>query len=240
MNQKKLWGTTTGLLLRKDKALSPRQLMQLVSALNPELIRLIRTSFQFDGLPSEDPDMHLYNFLHICDTFKFDGVSDDAIRLQLFPFSLRDIAIQWLRLLPARSITTWDQLATKFLAKYSPPLKMAKLRTEIATFTQFDSESLYEAWNWFQDLLRRCPNHGLPEWQLARIFFEGLAPAKRWMLDSAIGGFMTKYKPVEAYALIDEMVSNNYCSWQFDRHVMEKQNRQPGVLDTNISTISSS
>ncbi|KAA3469680.1 RING-H2 finger protein ATL63 [Gossypium australe] len=32
--------------------------------------------------------MHLKWFLQLCHTFKYNGVTDDAIRLRLFPFSL--------------------------------------------------------------------------------------------------------------------------------------------------------
>ncbi|XP_021751942.1 uncharacterized protein LOC110717527 [Chenopodium quinoa] len=37
------------------------------------------------------------NFLEKCDTMKLNGVTDDTIRLHLFPFSLRDRAREWLR-----------------------------------------------------------------------------------------------------------------------------------------------
>ena len=36
--------------------------------------------------------MHLATFLEIDDTVKMNGVIEDVIRMQLFPFSLRDKA----------------------------------------------------------------------------------------------------------------------------------------------------
>ncbi|GKC21143.1 zinc finger, CCHC-type containing protein [Tanacetum coccineum] len=43
------------------------------------------------------------------------------MRLRLFQFSLRDQASNWLERLSARSITTWKDLTTRFLAQFFPP-----------------------------------------------------------------------------------------------------------------------
>lgn len=85
--------------------------------IDPSLISLIKRSCQFGGLPSEDPYEHLYNFLLISDTFKNNNISEDGIRLRLFPFSPSDGAIWWLRSLPVGSITTWDELVAKFFTE---------------------------------------------------------------------------------------------------------------------------
>jgi len=83
---------------------------------------------QFEGAPLEDPNLHLSVFLEVCDMLKLNGVSTDAIRLRLFPFLLRDKARAWLHSLPSGCITTWDELARAFLAKFFPLIKTASLR----------------------------------------------------------------------------------------------------------------
>jgi len=61
---------------------------------------------QFGGSPFENPNTHISSFLQKCDTIKMNGVSNDAIRLRLFPFSLRDKAKLWLLNSNANSFTT--------------------------------------------------------------------------------------------------------------------------------------
>ena len=60
------------------------------------IIQMIQQTVQFGGLSQEDPNVHIANFWEICDTFKHNRVTNDAIRLRLFPFSLRHKAKVWL------------------------------------------------------------------------------------------------------------------------------------------------
>ncbi|WRX25992.1 Retrotransposon gag domain - like 10 [Theobroma cacao] len=178
--------------------------------INPAYIQMIQSSVQFSGLLSDDLNAHLVNFLEICNPFKYNGVTDDAIRLRLFPFSLRDKAKSWLNSLPNRSITTWEDLAQKFLAKFFPLVKTGKLRNDITSFTQFDGESLDEAWERFKEQLRRCPHHGIPDWLQVQTFYNGLVGSIKTTIDAAAKGALMSKNVADAYNLLEEMVSNNY------------------------------
>ena len=148
--------------------------------------------------------------MEICDTFKHNGLIDDAIRLRLFHFSLRDKAKVWLNSLPLGIITTWEELAQKFLAKYFPPTKTAKLRNDITTFIQFKGESLYEAWERYKDLLQRCRHHDLPAWLQVQTFHDGLEATNRSMVDAVASGALMSKTHEAAYELLEELASNNY------------------------------
>nr|XP_025667462.1 uncharacterized protein LOC112765814 [Arachis hypogaea] len=92
----------------------------------------------------EDPNQHLTTFLRICDTVKSNGVHPDAYRLLLFPFSLREKASKWLESFPKESLTTWEDVVNKFLARFYPPQRVNRLRAEVQTFRQQDGLS-YES-----------------------------------------------------------------------------------------------
>ncbi|GJT48502.1 MAK10-like protein [Tanacetum coccineum] len=59
------------------------------------------------------------------------------------------------------SITTREDLTTRFLAQFFPPGRTAKPRNVILMFQQHHGESLSEAWTRFKDLLRKFPHHGI-------------------------------------------------------------------------------
>ena len=61
---------------------------------------------QLTGLPHEDLNAYNMNFLEVCDTMKYNGVSDDAIHLWLFPFSFKDKTKHCLTMKPPDSITS--------------------------------------------------------------------------------------------------------------------------------------
>nr|GFB61707.1 hypothetical protein [Tanacetum cinerariifolium] len=94
----------------------------------------------------DDANKHLDKFLHVTQSIKVNGVTDDALRLYLFPHSLTHHATAWFDRLPRNSIQTFEQMAKMFLGKYFPPSMVTKLKNEITNFCQRPNESLFEAW----------------------------------------------------------------------------------------------
>ena len=64
--------------------------------IKPNLLTLVQQN-QFGGSASEDAGMHLNTFTEICDMMRIKYVNPDAVKLRLFPFSLRGKAKEWLQ-----------------------------------------------------------------------------------------------------------------------------------------------
>lgn len=98
----------------------------------------------------------------------------------------------------------------KFLAKYFLPAKYAQLKIEFSTFMQSDFEQLYEVYECYKELLRRCPNHGYEDWVQIELFYNGLNGQTRGTVDVAAGGTIFAKSPDEAYDLHEKMTFNSY------------------------------
>ncbi|GJV30477.1 zinc finger, CCHC-type containing protein [Tanacetum coccineum] len=116
-----------------------------VVPLRSDTIRLVQNGCSFHGLWSEDPNQHLKDFLKLVDSLDLD-------------------ASNCLERLPAGSITTWEDLTTRFLAQLFLPGRTTKLRNDILMFQQHHGEYLSEAWTRFKDLLQKVPRHGIDLW----------------------------------------------------------------------------
>ncbi|GKD29778.1 zinc finger, CCHC-type containing protein [Tanacetum coccineum] len=90
-----------------------------------DTIRLVQNGCSFHGLRSEDLNQHLKDFLKLVDSFDLD----------------------------VGSISTWEDLTTRFFAQFFLPGKTVKLRNDILMFQQHHKESLSKAWTHFKDLL---------------------------------------------------------------------------------------
>ncbi|GJS75482.1 zinc finger, CCHC-type containing protein [Tanacetum coccineum] len=154
-----------------------------------DTIRLVQNRCSFHGLRSEDPNQHLKDFLKLVDSLDLDGDNRERMHLHLFQFSLRDQASNWLELLPAGSITTWEDLTTRFLTQFFPLGRTAKLRNYILMFQQQQGESLSKAWTRFKDLLQKCE------------------------IDCAAGGKLHNKNTDESWEIIENLALYDHKGW---------------------------
>ncbi|KAJ9546990.1 hypothetical protein OSB04_019533 [Centaurea solstitialis] len=138
----------------------------------------------FNGSGTSDPHRHIETFLEACDLFKMKGISDNIVRLRLFPFTLTEGAKDWFRSLAPNSIRTWEELKSIFMVRYFLLAKVNMLKNDMLSFKQ-GTESLTTAWERFNGLLLILPNHGFTQEEVTKIFYKGLTDDSRLMLDTS-------------------------------------------------------
>ncbi|GJW11696.1 MAK10-like protein [Tanacetum coccineum] len=190
-----------------------------VVPLRSDTIRLVQNGCSFHRLWSEDPSQHLKDFLKCVDSLDLDGENRERTRMRLFQFSLRDQASNRLERLPARSITTWEDLTTRFLAQFFPPGRTAKLRNDILMFQQHHGESLSEAYTRFKDLLQKVPHHGIDLWLQDLALYDN----ESW------NGPRDFSKPVKAIALPQDVPSTS------DRRLIKLENQVQRLMEAHLT-----
>ncbi|KAL4378047.1 hypothetical protein GQ457_02G024520 [Hibiscus cannabinus] len=178
--------------------------------LKPVMFNMLNSIGQFGGLTHEDARQHLRSFIEVCDSFRQQGVHEDVLRLKLFPYSLRDKSRAWFNSIPSGSVESWDDLCRNFIIRYSSTVLTDKLRNDITSFRQTDDESMYEAWDRYKELFRKCPMHGFNEWTKVIMFYNGVNAPTRMMLDASANGTLLDKSAEEATEILDRLANNDY------------------------------
>ncbi|GJT68309.1 zinc finger, CCHC-type containing protein [Tanacetum coccineum] len=147
-----------------------------VVPLRSDTIRLVQNGCLFHGLRSKDPNQHIKDFLKLVDSLDLD-----------------------------RSIFTWDDLTTLFLAQFFLPRRTTKLYNNILMFQQHHEESLSKAWTRFKDLLQKVPHHGIDLWLQVQIFYDHVNPVTRRTIDQLAGGKLCDLNPKESWAILEDL-----------------------------------
>nr|GEU97789.1 reverse transcriptase domain-containing protein [Tanacetum cinerariifolium] len=183
--------------------------------LKNDMIQQVQNCCQFHGLPGDDANKHLDKFLHVTQSIKVNGVTDDALRLYLFPHSLTHHATA---------------------CKYFPPSMVTKLRNEITNFRQCPDESLFEAWEHYKLSIDRCPNHNMFPVTQIYTFYNGLNLRHRDTINAAAGGTFMKRRPEECYDLIENMIAH-HNDWDTSVQWSESSSSITSSFDTKIAAL---
>ena len=152
----------------------------------------------FYGKATEEPYLHIAEFVSICNTIGGHGFTQEEVKLMMFQFTLKDQARIWYHSLPAGSIYTWQELQQQFLEEYYTMTRTSEAREAIRTFQQHSGEPFHEAFTRFKELLRKCPHHDIPMWELIKSFYDGLLPEDvRDLNANSNGTFLTNTEEVD-------------------------------------------
>ncbi|GKF28398.1 reverse transcriptase domain-containing protein [Tanacetum coccineum] len=165
---------------------------------------------QFHGYERETPHAHINSFKRITSTLRFRDVPNDVIKLMMFPYSLKGNARLWYEKELPNSILTWEDLVTKFVNQFFPPLKTTHLKNEISRFTQKFKETFSEAWERFKEMLRACPHHGFTKLTQVDTFYNCLNENDQDSLNAADGGNLLSKTTRDALNIIENKSKVRY------------------------------
>ncbi|KAL5569788.1 hypothetical protein UlMin_026363 [Ulmus minor] len=168
----------------------------------PGMIQLLPN---FHGLENADPYVLIREFEEVVATIQNRANVLDIVKLRFFPFSLKDNAKIWLYSLRPRSIGSWDEMTQAFFQKYFPTHKTNGLRRQISNFGQKESETLYQVWECYKDLLNSCPHHGYESWRIVSYFYDGLLSRERQFIEIMCNGEFLHKDPNEAIDFLDDL-----------------------------------
>ena len=120
------------------------------------------------------------------------------------------MAVTWFESLPIGLVTNWEELVEAYISRFFPPTLTSERRGEIIVFKQGDDESLYNAWERYKRLLKRCPIHGIDLTTQMDIFYHSMNYASKGIIDAACDGAFKRKSAKEARQLIEDLAKCNY------------------------------
>ncbi|KAK8669974.1 hypothetical protein V6N13_104741 [Hibiscus sabdariffa] len=183
------------------------------------MFNTLNTLGQFGGSPAENARQHLKSFLEICKSFKIHGVSNDVLKLKLFPYSLTDKANAWLNNLPPDLLRSCTDLCRSFLDRKTMKPCM---RGGSATETYSDAAQCMD-----------CQS-GL-KYQSSTIYVN---TPTRMMLDASANGTLLDKPPRESLEILDKLAQNDYQHPTSRRGTTRRGTIQLDSSDTILAQIS--
>ncbi|XP_072999410.1 uncharacterized protein [Typha latifolia] len=127
----------------------------------------------FRGDAGECPVAHLARFDRVC---RANNAADPGVAARIFPASLDDDAALWydLTVEPLGPSLAWPDVRFSFLCAFRRPDFADRARSELMSLSQGDAETVNRYHLRMQWVLKRWPEHGIPDGLLKGIFIDGL------------------------------------------------------------------
>ena len=113
-------------------------------------------------------------------------------------------------------------------------MRVSNLRREILGIKQEKRKALHTYWERFKELLVRCPQHGISDYQLYNCFCEGLTPIERRLISASNGGSLGDMTPTEIKELIEKLVVESKYSENKDELYRNRPRRVKEVSNVHL------
>ncbi|XP_019244308.1 PREDICTED: uncharacterized protein LOC109224178 [Nicotiana attenuata] len=123
-------------------------------------------------------------------------------------------------------------MTRKFLAKYFSSAKTGKFRREIHNFCQNETETVFEAWEKFMEIVRKYQHNEIELRMQLQDFWDGLTLASHRILSNAAGGTLMKKTLEEIVIILDEL-SEDANQWPSE---IAGKRRSTGVHQVDANT----
>ena len=107
-------------------------------------------------------------------------------------------------------MNNWEKLVEVFMSRFFPHTLTSVRRGEIIVFKQGEGESLYNAWERYKKLLKRCPMHEIDHNTLMDIFYHAMNYTSKGIIDATYCGAFKRKSAEEAIKLIEDLAKRNY------------------------------
>nr|GEW10631.1 hypothetical protein [Tanacetum cinerariifolium] len=190
--------------------ISPIAIQATKFRLKNDMIQQVQNSCQFHGLLGNGdlPVPDLRTMEELCQpSLNGRGGLIAPIAIQATNFGIKNDMIQQVDRLSSGTVDSWDILKKAFIQRYRPPSKTAKQLEDICNFKHEGDETLYQAWERYNDLLYKFPTHDINSHQKVNIFYNGLSIMNRQLLDSQ--GPISGITPIQALTAIQTMADHS-------------------------------
>jgi hypothetical protein len=107
------------------------------------------------------------------------------------------------------------------MKEYYSLSKTQSLHNKIATFAQYPTETISEAFKRFNEYTRAVPHHKFPKEDLVQKFYQGLTMTSRTIIDASAGGSIIEITPTESFTLFNKVTYND--TWASSGHLLSVQ-----------------
>ncbi|GJW88302.1 DNA-directed DNA polymerase [Tanacetum coccineum] len=91
------------------------------------------------------------------------------------------------------------------------------VQSRIKSFRQLPGEQFHEAFNRLKNLLRTCPHHDVPKWELVKVFYDGLDSNNQQFVVAISGGVFFSRPMEEEWDIFEKLSKGSRTQALVDR-----------------------